>query len=113
MSQQSTGTVERIRSTEEGTYLHGLYYRIVQFDRGEGFDNFIAFYEWSMSHGFKPGKKLQKLVEQDPYSPGNCQWRELTPQELLSHEKCRAADWNRAVNRIRVHYGMEPFPEEV
>ena len=32
--------------------------------------------------------------------------------EYTEAEKQRIEAWNKTVNRIRVHYGLEPFPEK-
>lgn len=80
----------------------------------DGFAQFFDFFEWSLAHGYEAGAKLVRIDESKPYGPHNCRW-EPPKQENRSfteQEKEWISKWNEAVNRIRVHFGMEPFIEE-
>lgn len=113
MKQQYNTVIDIIRGTEAGTYLYGVYYRIVQQDCVPDFDRFLAFYGWAMASGFVPGMRLQRLEVDKPHSPANCRFITLPAPEQNAADKKRECEWNKAVNRIRVRYGLEPFPEEV
>lgn len=92
-----------------------LYYRYRN-NKIEGFADFLAFYNWSMENGFVMGSRLVRFDESKPYSQSNCQWmppKEKDPQAFYGNEIRKSiAKYNEAVNRIRIHYGLEPFTQE-
>jgi hypothetical protein len=42
-------------------------------------DNFLVFYEWSLSNGFKPDLEIDRIDNDGNYCPENCRW--ITHQE--------------------------------
>lgn len=42
-------------------------------------NNFKAFYEWAMSHGYRDDLTIDRIKNDGNYEPSNCQW--LTVQE--------------------------------
>jgi hypothetical protein len=81
-------------------------------------DDFMKFVQWSFDSGFRDGTMLKRLNEKEEYSPENCYWtlRKAEPTEtkkVCEHRGYTAsavqALWNKTVNRIREHYGMEPL----
>ena len=81
----------------------------------EGFDTFMEFYEWSMENGYVPGAKFMRRDEDKPHNPDNCYWKppEEKKHKYTSNEQKEMIEkWNKVVNRIRVHYGLEPFEQK-
>lgn len=73
---------------------------------------FQEFYDWSMLNGFVMGARLVRYDDSKPYSRDNCHW--LPPKDRIPDIKGAAreaaiAKWNETVNRIRIHYGLDPF----
>ena len=77
------------------------------------FEEFPGFYRWAMKNGYTVGAKLLKYDLNEPYTPDNCFWiphseRVENPTvPPLDHEWTKK--WDETVNRIRLHYGMEPI----
>lgn len=72
--------------------------------------DFMAFVKWSMVAGFEEGATLKRYHKEKPYQPSNCYWvvdSKLTNPTYKASAFC--ASWNKTVNRIRKHYGMEQF----
>jgi hypothetical protein len=43
-------------------------------------NDFNNFYNWSMSHGYKPGLSIDRINNNDGYDPGNCRWATSSEQ---------------------------------
>lgn len=74
----------------------------------EEWKNFETFCKWALESGFEEGDTLKKINVTLPFAPDNCFWlkRDIAsgfdPFEFSNR-------WNKTVNRIREHYGMEPL----
>ena len=79
------------------------------------FLTFIGFYNWAMENGYTVGARLCRYDRDEPFSPDNCFWvqsgeREYTREYTrMSTHKELEKQWDDTVNRIRLHYGMEPL----
>jgi hypothetical protein len=99
-----------MRLTEHGARIYQAWRKIRRYPHSTEWDDFPTFYEWSMLEGYALGDWLRLIDKDKPYGPDNCVWY-TTQQEpkpapdFLAWEE----DWNRAVNRIRKHYGMPPL----
>lgn len=99
-----------MRLTEHGSRIYQAWRKLRRYPYCEEWEDFPAFYEWSMRAGYSIGDWLRLIDSDKPYGPTNCVWYSTTraenpPPDMLAWED----DWNRAVNRIRKHYGMPPL----
>lgn len=71
-------------------------------------DDFISFYEWSMSHGYQDGLTIDRIDWNKDYSPDNCRWTNWIGQannKSTNHfivfygEKHTIAEWSRILNK--------------
>lgn len=46
----------------------------------QAWQDFDGFYDWAMSHGYEPGRRLERIHATRDFTPANCRWVEL--QEL-------------------------------
>lgn len=112
MGSTKTNYPRELRETPPGKHIYTVWVRIKSSGRyAAEFTDFIDFYNWSMENGYAEDTRLCRLNDTLPYSPENCEWRRAaTNRDPDSKEIESIIAWNRAVNRIRVHYGMKPFP---
>ena len=103
-----------IRHSPEGEKLYTYWRKIKSGECDPAFIKFLDFYNWAVSNGYELDARLYQIDTTKPYGPNNCAWSYLTVPDRLSRkeERIAAAKWNKAVNSIRVHFGMEPFPVE-
>lgn len=47
----------------------------------EWVDNFVEFYEWSISNGYKNNLTIDRLDNNKDYSPSNCKWSSMKEQQ--------------------------------
>lgn len=48
----------------------------------EWFDDFLKFYEWSISNGYQPGLTIDRIEVNGDYEPSNCRWVPFKEQTL-------------------------------
>ena len=74
-------------------------------------NDFQAFYDWSMSHGYKEGLTIDRIDNSKNYCPDNCRWATLLVQgnntsrnHLLTYngETHTMSEWARIIN---INYG--------
>lgn len=56
---------------------------------------YLSFYEWAMSHGYKQGLQIDRIDNQKDYCPENCRWATKLEQE------------NNKTTNIRIEYKGE------
>lgn len=44
-------------------------------------DDFQAFYDWAMSHGYKEGLQIDRIDVNGNYEPNNCRWVDVKTQQ--------------------------------
>ena len=96
-----------LRKTEHGKNLYHIWKRVRRYPHCEEWDYFQAFYEWAMQSDYTLGSWLRRLDDSKPFSEKNYQW--YMPRDNYLHDEKWIDDWNKAVNRIRKHYGMPPL----
>lgn len=76
---------------------------------GSGFSSSMEFVETCIEKGYALGSKLYRLDSTLPWGPDNIRVAggEVPPQR----DDEWALKWNKTVNRLRRHWGLEPFPE--
>ena len=100
------------RETLEFKDLYGRYKAPKSSKYRDLFPTFQQFYDWSMANGFVCGAKFECKDYSEPLTPDKFQWIIPTAKmtKITVEDKNDFIDrWNKTVNRIRVHYGLEPF----
>lgn len=101
-----------MRSTE-GRGLYAKWRNIGRLGRSEEWDDFGVFCAWAMDNGYQDGMMLKRKDARKDFGPDNCYWLERNERESNAYRADEAeefcARWNKTVNRLRVHCGMEPF----
>lgn len=102
-----------MRTTEHGSRIYAYWRKIHRTDVSPEFAAYPDFYKWAMANGYSIGAKLFRHEIGRPYSPENCFWVPRSEWVDEKWEPRRDRDmeqkWDDTVNRIRVHYGMEPI----
>ena len=96
-----------IRKTECGKHLYNTWRRIRKCTHCKEWDYFPTFYDWALQSGYELGAWLRRFDDNEPYNEENSYW--YTAGDDYLYDEQWIADWNRAVNRIRKHYGMPPL----
>lgn len=101
-----------LKKSQEWVSLYGRYNAVKTSIYRDIFPTFQQFYDWAMENGFVCGAKLGRKDPNKPFTKDNCFWvmPENKQTNITVDEKNEFIDrWNETVNRIRVHYGFEPF----
>lgn len=103
----------KIMETSEGKRLYCYWQRIKKKGVSAEFAAFVDFYRWTKKSGYVLGAKLVRHYEFEPYSPENCFWMPPKEEEEAEEKNCRnytrEQEWDEVINRIRLHFGMEPI----
>lgn len=112
----------QIRYSEQGKRLYEFWKRIRRKVHSPVFEHFGVFYHWSMANGYTDGARLHRFDKNGPYSPANCYWLPVGDVEGTKEPPAKSEQpsayyldptwmwkWDETVNRIRLHYGMEPI----
>lgn len=102
-----------IREAEGNDYLYSLWRRIRNKPHDPAWDKYKDFFAWAMSTGYFPGAVLRPGDEEKPLRTDNFIWKDPAENDYAPTPEMRewARLWTKTVNRIRVHYGMKPFPD--
>lgn len=103
-----------LKETPEWKFLYQKWVKSIKKQCSDAFKNFIDFYNWSMAKGFAMDTKLKRLDDSKPYSPENCLWVHPALEEpaWTEEEMEQIRRWNKTVNIIRCHFGMQPFEQK-
>lgn len=96
-----------IRKTEHGSRLYQVWRKVRNSPHCEEWEYFPTFYEWA-TKDYTLGAWLILLDPDKPYEPGNCIWH-MPGCDDKNVPVSWPDEWNRAVNRVRKHYGMPPL----
>lgn len=103
----------QMRHTEHGSRLYAYWKKVKQNTDSPKFETYPGFFKWAMSNGYTVGAKLCKYEPDEPHSPDNCFWVAREDWKIgdadEQRNRARERKWDAAVNRIRLHYGMEPI----
>lgn len=102
---------KNLKETQEWQFLYNKFRKLLKQPHSEDFNNFLAFYGWSIANGYTIGAKLERRDESKPYSFQNCLWvQHETKRAYTEEEKEWIKLWDKTVSIIRIHYGMQPLP---
>ena len=75
-------------------------------------NNFKAFYDWAMSHGYEEGLTLDRINNDGNYEPNNCRWTTIQEQNknkrnvkliIFDGKSQLLREWGRRVKHKRIH----------
>lgn len=102
-----------MRKSEHGRKLYQYWKSVHRETDSKKFETFPGFYDWAMQNGYTIGAKLFRYNPDEPFGPDNCFWvakgNGERAQTYPHREFLREKEWDKVVNRIRKHYGMEPI----
>ena len=58
----------------------------------EWVNDFKAFYDWSMNHGYKENLSIDRIDNDKGYSPGNCRWA-TNKEQANNSRKCHMVEY--------------------
>ena len=92
----------------DGKSLYSRW-RNIRRNRCEEWNDFDKFAEWALENGFSKDLQLKRFDDSEEFKPGNCYFHKGKDRGYFmdSEEFCKR--WDKTVNRIRKHYGLEPI----
>ena len=101
---------QTLRQTEEWPRLYQLWSKKIKFlPHDPEWDEFLAFYHWSMKNGYELGSYLRTKNDVEFWSPKTCVWKAHGVRKRSDISPEFVKNWNAAVNRIRKQCGMPPL----
>lgn len=105
---------KEMRQSEHGRRLYSYWKNKVHRNTDSpDFVVFTGFFEWAIANGYTVCARLFRHDADEPFSPDNCFWvpcSERVGQEYkLTRNRMWEQKWDETVNRIRLHFGMEPI----
>lgn len=95
------------KTSQDYRVLYDKWRRMKKYGMCAEWEDFEVFAEWALDNGYSPfGCTIKKYRHEEAYSPRNCHFLVNVDKKIV---KDFVNGWNTAVNRIREHYGMEPF----
>lgn len=102
----------------KGSHTYGRYGAVGISVCEEWRNDFLAFYTWSIEHGYKDGLTIDRIDGRGNYEPGNCRWATMKEQSnntrrnvFLSHngETHSVSEWARIVgiNRTTIQLRLK------
>ena len=101
-----------MRKTDHGRRIYAYWMKVKRATDDPEFQTFPGFLKWAMQNGYTLGATLCLHDPFEPYSSDNCFWLakgEKKQERVCPHDFEREKQWDEVVNRIRLHYGMEPI----
>ena len=71
---------------------HAQYYAQVKLC--EEWRNFVNFYRWAMSHGYREDLQIDRIDNEKGYSPDNCRW---VTRSVQNKNRRMTEEWRKAI----------------
>jgi hypothetical protein len=68
--------------------------------------DFVAFRDWSLSHGFADNLTINRIDNNGPYSPENCEWVTWTDQMHNTRQNRIITAWGET--KILIDWARDP-----
>ena len=99
--------VDEFWSTETGKRVFNSWRTIRRVGCVPEWQDINVFLKWALDSGVEDSIGVDRIHRDMPYGPDNCSWRKN--KDDCGHITVEfIKKWDRAVNRIRAYYGMEP-----
>lgn len=103
---------QEFMKTPEGKRIYTAWRNIGRSGRCPEWDDFAVFAEWAINNGYDDEAVLRRHDRWNAHGPSNSYYVIPDGENEYYLDSGWANLWNKTVNRIRVHYGMEPLEVE-